>query len=192
MLYKQMRLFRIFGIMAGVLFLLSCSSGKKAPIEHYETDMITTEESVSRGPIIEEETFEIPGTIEEQELAALRSLKAAAEQEGALEDIRFDFNHYNLRPETQQQLQRTARWLEDNPSVKVFIEGHCDERGSQEYNLALGERRAVAVHSYLRSLGVEAVRMGTISYGEEQPVDPSSNEAAWAKNRRVHFDITSR
>ena len=189
---KRMLLFHIIGMIAGALFLFGCSSGKKAPVEHYKSGTTMTEESVAREPAIKEETFELPGTIEEEELEALRFLKAGAEQEGALEDIHFDFNQYNLRPETQQQLQRTARWLQKHSTVKVLIEGHCDERGSQEYNLALGERRAVAVQSYLRSLGIEAARMGTISYGEERPIDPGSNEVAWAKNRRVHFDIISR
>ena len=120
MRYRPTRLNQIIGIMAAVLIISSCS-GKKAPVEHYESDMIITEESVTGQPVIEEETFDIPGTVEEQELAAIRSLKASAAREGALEDIHFDFNHYNLRPKTQQQLQRTALWLQDHPTVQVLI-----------------------------------------------------------------------
>ncbi len=190
MLGKRISEFQIFGIMVVVLFVVGCG-GKKAPIEHYETTGLPSEE-VTSDYLVEEEPFEAPASIEEQELEAMRSLKASAEKQGALEDVHFAFNDYSLEKEAQAKLQRTAQWLQTHPAVSVVIEGHCDERGSQEYNLALGERRAVAVEKYVQSLGVAASRMETVSYGEERPVDPASNEVAWAKNRRAHFDITSR
>lgn len=107
-------------------------------------------------------------------------------------NIYFDFDKYNLTPNAREILADKAYWLKKNPSVKVYIEGHCDERGTNEYNLALGERRSNSAKTYLNSLGISPGRMGTISYGEERPVDPSRNEEAWAKNRRAHFVITSR
>jgi len=96
----------------------------------------------------------------------------------------FGFDQYNLTPEARYTLQQQAAWMAENPGVNVLIEGHCDERGTREYNLALGERRANAAADYLMTLGVSSSRVSTISYGKERPEDPASNETAWAKNRR--------
>lgn len=97
----------------------------------------------------------------------------------------FAFDRYDLRPDARTTLQKQAAWLKANPGVKVKIEGHCDERGTREYNLALGERRANSAADFLMSLGIANDRISTISYGKERPVDPRSNEEAWAKNRRA-------
>ena len=96
----------------------------------------------------------------------------------------FDFDKYNLKPPALTTLEAQSAWLNKYPSVTVTIEGHCDERGTREYNLALGERRAQAVKDYLVSLGVDANRVATISYGKERPVAPGQNESAWSQNRR--------
>jgi peptidoglycan-associated lipoprotein len=96
----------------------------------------------------------------------------------------FDFDKSVVKPEGQQTLQRQAEWLKRYPNVTVTIEGHCDERGTREYNLALGERRATAVQRALIALGVQANRVKTISYGKERPAVLGSNDAAWAQNRR--------
>lgn len=103
------------------------------------------------------------------------------------EDIYFAYDRSFLSSMAQENLKRKAAWLMANPDVTVTIEGHCDERGTNEYNLALGDRRAESVKSFLIDLGVAAKRLATISYGEERPVDPRSLEEAWAKNRRAHF-----
>ena len=110
----------------------------------------------------------------------------------ALEDIHFDFDKFNLKPEAREILKRHATWLNSNPAatLAIIVEGHCDERGTAEYNMALGERRANAAARYLIDLGVDAKRITTISYGFERPVDPRHNEEAWAKNRRAHFVVT--
>ena len=100
-------------------------------------------------------------------------------------DIYFDFDKSDLRPESQAQLAKNADWLKANPTYKATIEGHCDERGTNEYNLALGERRANAAKDYLVSLGVDASRLETISYGEEHPVCTESTESCWQRNRRA-------
>jgi peptidoglycan-associated lipoprotein len=89
-------------------------------------------------------------------------------------------------------MTENAKIVSNHPSLKIQIEGHCDERGSNEYNLALGERRATSAKLYLIKLGVPENRLSTISYGEERPLDPGHNEEAWAKNRRCHFVILSR
>jgi len=106
-----------------------------------------------------------------------------------LKDIHFDFDKYDIRPGDAAILKENAALLMKHPIVKIQIEGHCDERGTIEYNLALGERRANSAKKYLISLGMPADRVSTISYGKERPLDPGHNEEAWAKNRRDHFII---
>jgi peptidoglycan-associated lipoprotein len=109
-----------------------------------------------------------------------------------LKDVHFDFDRYDMRPEDGPVLKENAALLMKSTAVKVQIEGHCDERGTAEYNLALGERRANSTKKYLVSLGVPPDRLSTISYGKEAPLDPGHHEEAWAKNRRAHFVILSK
>ncbi|MCX8116901.1 MAG: peptidoglycan-associated lipoprotein Pal [Desulfobacterota bacterium] len=109
-----------------------------------------------------------------------------------LKMIHFDFDKYDIRPQDAEILKQNAEVLKRFPSVKIQIEGHCDERGTEEYNLALGERRANSTKKYLISLGIAADRMTTISYGEERPLDPGHNEEAWSKNRRAQFVIIAK
>jgi len=106
-----------------------------------------------------------------------------------LANILFDFDKYTIGPEFREVLKHHAEWLNKNSDYKLTIEGHCDERGTNEYNLALGERRANEAKKFLMSLGVDKSRIKTISYGEEMPVDPGQNEEAWAKNRRAVFVV---
>jgi peptidoglycan-associated lipoprotein len=105
------------------------------------------------------------------------------------EDIYFDFDKSILTPAAQDNLMQKAEWMRENPDAMVTIEGHCDDRGTNEYNLALGDRRAESAKAFLVDLGIDASRLTTISYGEERPVDPRQNEEAWAKNRRGHFVV---
>ncbi len=102
-------------------------------------------------------------------------------------DAYFDFNKADVRPDARDALAKTAEFLRNYPQVRVTIEGHCDERGSTEYNLALGDRRANAVKQYLVSLGISADRLSTVSFGKEKPFCNESNEACWQQNRRGHF-----
>jgi peptidoglycan-associated lipoprotein len=103
------------------------------------------------------------------------------------DDIYFEFDKSTLTPTAQDNLMRKAAWLRANPDVTVTIEGHCDERGTNEYNLALGDRRADSSKAFLVDLGIPASRLTTISYGEERPVCAQQNEECWAKNRRANF-----
>jgi peptidoglycan-associated lipoprotein len=121
--------------------------------------------------------------------APSRSFQQAL-QEFQNQDVNFDFDKYDLRPDARAILDRKAAFLNENSSVRVQIEGHCDERGTEAYNLALGERRANAAKQYLTTTGTSAGRLSTMSYGKERPLDPGHNEAAWAKNRRDHFVVT--
>ncbi len=117
-----------------------------------------------------------------------RRLKEAAEKARfETDDIYFEFDQYLLSDTAKQAINKKAQWLKSYPLAKVQIEGHCDERGSAEYNLALGQKRADAAMQYLVSLGISANRVSTISFGKEKPLDPNHTEAAWAKNRRAHF-----
>lgn len=105
------------------------------------------------------------------------------------EDILFEFDSASLSVEAQEILRAKAAWLRENPRAQVMVEGHCDERGTNEYNLALGDRRAFSSKSFLVDLGIADSRLTTISYGEEQPVDSRATEDAWTQNRRAHFVI---
>jgi len=111
-------------------------------------------------------------------------------QGGPLEDIQFAYDQSDLTDQARATLERNAQWMRAHASAKVRVEGHCDERGTVEYNLALGERRAQATRDYLVSLGVEAGRLSTVSYGKERPLDPSSTDSAFARNRRAHFAVS--
>jgi peptidoglycan-associated lipoprotein len=109
-----------------------------------------------------------------------------------LADIRFDFDKFNLKDEARASLKKHAEWLNKNSDVMIVVEGHCDERGTAEYNLALGERRANAAAKFLVDMGIDAKRIKSISYGEELPLDPGHNEDAWARNRRAHFSASGK
>lgn len=115
--------------------------------------------------------------------------KGGSEPSGplALEDIFFDYDQSTLRDEALETLNQDASVLLGAGSARVVLEGHCDERGTTEYNLALGDRRANAARDYLVHYGVEASRLSTVSFGEERPFDPGHDESAWSSNRRVHF-----
>lgn len=131
-----------------------------------------------------------PEGTKETELGDEAAKKAMMERNRFVnEDIYFDYDKAVLTPMAQAVLKKKAEWLRRNPGVKVTIEGHCDERGTNEYNLALGERRARSAKTFLVDMGIAAERLSTISYGEERPLDPGHDESAWRKNRRAHFQI---
>jgi peptidoglycan-associated lipoprotein len=132
-----------------------------------------------------------PRRLSEDEIFARESLD---ELNGAqpLSDAFFDYDSATIRPDAQANLAKDATWLQRWPSTKITVSGHADERGTPEYNLALGEQRASAVKSYLQSLGVSADRIATVSYGIERPFCTQSGEACWAQNRRGHVLITAK
>jgi len=130
----------------------------------------------------------------EKSLVAKRTpgIEGEVFESSLLKDNHFDFDKYDIRPKDVAILRENAALLKKYPKVKIQIEGHCDERGTVEYNLALGERRATSTKNYLVSLGISADRLSTISYGKERPLDPGHNEEAWTKNRRAHTVITAK
>ena len=113
-----------------------------------------------------------------------------AELEYLFRNVYFDYNKYNIKPSEAPILTEIADWLSNNSSKHLLVEGHCDERGSNEYNLALGEQRSLSVRRYLINLGIEASRLHTVSYGEERPAEYGQSEDVWSKNRRSEFLIS--
>jgi peptidoglycan-associated lipoprotein len=136
------------------------------------------------------EPVPVPPMPEEDEIDT-RSLDDL-NRDSPLQPVFFGYDASEITPEAQAALQANAALLRKYPTWQITIEGHCDERGTAEYNLALGERRAATARDYLVSLGISADRLRMVSYGKEFPFEPGSNEGAWAKNRRAHFVITAR
>ena len=119
--------------------------------------------------------------------ADIEQLNQTVQSRGLIRDPFFGYDEAALSSDAQSALTSSATWLKTNPGYNLLVEGHCDERGTEQYNLALGDRRASIVRDYLVTLGVDTARIRTVSYGEERPFDPAHNEAAWAKNRRAHL-----
>lgn len=162
------------------LFTVSC-----AQQEVKDTETVTeTEKTPETVTPASKEVQQPTADMSEEERAIL-----AARNMFLSEDVYFEFDKATLDSMSQDILSRKADWMRDNSDVVVSVEGHCDERGTNEYNLALGEKRAESVKSFLVDLGIEAYRISTVSYGEERPVDTGRNEEAWAKNRRAHCII---
>ena len=134
------------------------------------------------------ERLEEKGVTEEELEEAREKVAELQKREGIkLSTIYFAFDDYSLSEQAKKKLIENAAWLMNSPQREIIIEGHCDERGTDEYNIALGERRANSAKKYLVNLGVNPDQLSTISYGEERPADPGHDEDAWAKNRRVEF-----
>jgi len=121
-----------------------------------------------------------------------RGIEGEVFESKMLKDIHFAYDQYDIRRVDEEILRENAAFLKKNPQMKIQVEGHCDERGTSEYNLALGERRANSTKRYLVSLGIASDRISTISFGKERPLDPGHNEEAWAKNRRAHIVVLSK
>ena len=120
--------------------------------------------------------------------AAARGAVAVTEEKASpFADVLFDFDKSDLRDDGKKTCQDVAAYMKKNPGAKLLIEGHCDDRGTAEYNMALGDRRATSVKNYLVSLGVPTTALSTVSFGKERPLDPGTTEEAYAKNRRAHF-----
>ena len=184
-------------VIPGLLFTVSCakkavkSDASMTQMSEAEAAKMAAEKATKEA---EAKGMERKRTMEEERLkdeAAKREIedKAAARHRFENKDIHFEFDKASLLPEAQEILKEKAQWLQKNAGVSAIIEGHCDERGTNEYNIALGDRRAESAKKFLINLGIAGSRLEAISYGEEKPVDPGHNENAWAKNRRAHFVI---
>ncbi len=129
---------------------------------------------------------EQPGAVAQAQQPAEKTIEEIQKE---LQIVHFDFNKYNIRPDAKTVLEQDSKVLSDNPNIKVQIAGYCDERGSVEYNLALGEKRAQSARNYLETLGIAPGRLSTISYGKSDPIDPAHDEKAWSMNRRDEFHV---
>ena len=185
-------------LAGGVLLVLAlcvvaCSGGPKAqappPMPTSEPAPAVEDEGVIEEEIGEPVTETLSTEVVTSELPEDLAILNAR---GYLEDVFFDTDRFDLSPETRGVLAKNANWMLQYSTVLILVEGHCDERNTREYNLALGDRRANAVRDYLLSLGVTATRVRTISYGEERPFALGRTEEAWRLNRRSHFVITAR
>jgi len=183
---------RMFLILAAVGMMATACSTSRAPAA----------ETAAPPPVVEPVPTTVPEeTVTEPTGEPVPSVEVTEElphdlqelnRRGYLQDVFFDTDRYDLKPEAREQLVANSTWLQQHTTVKILVEGHCDERNTREYNLALGERRANAVRDYLIFLGVVPNRIRTISYGEERPFALGHDESAWHLNRRSHFVITAR
>ena len=178
-------------LMVGFLMTVSSCSKKKSrldPMEQYpsETEAGTAvgQGDVDQSQAWSEEELEAQ-RLQEQE--AVRVKDKEARMKFVNEDVYFNFDDATLTSSARLVLKLKVAWLRENPGASVLIEGHCDERGTEEYNIALGQRRAQSIKTFLMNTGISASRLSTVSYGEERPVDFGNNESAWGKNRRAHF-----
>ena len=186
-------------LFVSIVLLAGCGRQAEPVAPESPDDMMTSEEPVMQDDMADEmalsdqEIAERAMVAEEQARQAEAMRMAEMSQMAATafvnEDVHFAFDSSLLDVDAERILEQKAAWLQDNGDATVQIEGHCDERGTSAYNLALGERRANSVQEYLTVLGVDPSRLSTISYGEEQPLDPGHDEAAWSRNRRAHFVI---
>jgi peptidoglycan-associated lipoprotein len=196
LMYKEIKMRKG---MFGCLVVLCCGLLLSAGCAKEE--VVKKDEPVTQTPVAPPQPTVQPKKIEEPVAQPVKEAPAVAAKEetggegskasatnGAFDKIYFGFDKSDLSKESRDALSRNADTIKKG-SDKIQIEGHCDERGSDEYNLALGERRAKAAYKYLITLGVPADRLSTISYGKERPADPGHDEAAWAKNRRDEFVI---
>ena len=177
-------------ILSGALAFAGCSSTATPTTEPSAAATTPapadTKKKVDSGKTTESTTKAPPSS----SLDALqRGESTATPASSPLKDVYFDFDRYDLRADSREILKANSAWLKANPAAQVQIEGHCDERGTTEYNVALGSRRAESVKDYLVTLGTSADRLSTISYGEEVPVCREQSEECWQKNRRVRFVV---
>lgn len=183
---KKLLILVAIGVLCAAV-LIGCP--KKETVKPVEEPVAVME------PVVEEPVVEEP----EPELDEAERLKAQAKAEECLAAIRefeaaniyFDYDRYNLRADARAVLDAKAQFLKAKEDITILIEGHCDERGTVEYNLALGQKRADAAKTYLINLGISPYRIQTVSYGEEKPAIDGNDEAALAKNRRDHFVVAS-
>jgi peptidoglycan-associated lipoprotein len=180
---KKSRLI-VLGYMGLLILFLLVGCAKKA-VKPTSADARTRAQALAAEDKETDDGSMDEGAIPEEQSA--RGIDFSRVMNVSLDDVYFGYDQYTLTQEAMNILAKNVETLKSNPKVVVQIEGHADERGTVEYNLALGQKRASAVRSYLIAAGINSARIFTISYGKEKPLDPGHNEEAWAKNRRAHL-----
>jgi peptidoglycan-associated lipoprotein len=185
---KSMRKWLILLLIVPAL-MLTVSCAKKSPTA--DTGVTSTDDAARRAELerqrLAEQKRMQEEALAEQQRRAAAAAAAEARNRFLNDDVYYGFDSAALSMEAQNVLNQKGKWLQTNPGNQVTVEGHCDERGTNAYNLALGDRRAQSAKKFLVKLGIADGSMTTVSYGEERPADPGHNEAAWSKNRRAHF-----
>ena len=185
---KSMR--RTLGLLS-VVALVALGTACKKPAPATAPEVRPTPAPSTAPQVVAPEPTPFPSRGDDQKVEQLPNDVKVLNERGYLKDVFYEFDKADIREDQRDALAADADWLKKHTGIKFRVEGHCDERGTREYNMALGERRATASRDYLASLGVEGNRMETVSYGKERPFDPGHDESAWAKNRRAHFVITA-
>lgn len=175
---RYARLILLVVLVAAVAMMIGCGGKKMRSLEEEEAA-----QAEARLRAAEEEEARRAREAEE----AIKPIESAEEETIEFGYIRFDYDKYNLSGKAISTLSGNAEILMDHPNMDIAIQGHCDERGTDEYNLALGEKRAQAARDFLVNFGIAKSRISVISYGEERPLDPGHDEEAWARNRRAEF-----
>lgn len=177
---------KYLGIVA--LLLIIITSGCK---QNVVAKPDTKDQGAQQKEMQQPQQTKAPQKITEQKIESIESKDLQPKQttDNLFSDILFAYDRYDIGDSSKSVSKAVAAWLHKNPGARLLIEGHCDERGTNEYNLALGDRRAKAVMDYLSALGIAAKRIETISYGEENPLCSLQTEECWSKNRRAHFVI---
>ena len=183
----KIQLFIIFCLAVSLISFGSACAKKQVKEEAPVVDTSAADAAKKRAE--EEAAAAAKRRAEEEAAAAAKRLLQDQVNAFESEKIYFDYDKADLKADAQATLENKAKFLQDNPSYSVTIEGNCDERGTNEYNLALGERRADAAKKFLNSLGISADRITTVSYGEEKPVASGHDETAWSQNRRDEFKL---
>lgn len=179
--------------LVAILAFSGCRSRKKVTPPITAPPVIT--ETTAPKPATPVESPEIDFTRQPEEPVFGEDIIEAnriAHERGWIRDAFFGFDASTLDADAQEALQQSATWLRSHPEFRIRIEGHCDDRGTEQYNLALGDRRADTAASYLATLGIDRTRIETVSYGEERPFEEGDSEAAWAQNRRAHLVLAKR
>lgn len=174
----RVRLVILVVLLAAVVISLGCGGKRVRPLEEEEAAL-----EQARRKAMEEEEARRRAAEED----AIKPIEPAQDEVLSLNPIHFDYDKYNLMGKAISTLSENAEILMEHPDLEIAIQGHCDERGTDEYNLALGEKRAQSARDFLVNFGIAKSRISVISYGEEKPIDPGHDDEAWAKNRRAEF-----
>ncbi len=190
---KEMKTRRTLWTAVLALSMVMAACTKKAP----KTSDVNASPVATPAPATDVNPQARPANVDTTEVNPLNDpdlarLNDYLVKQGLLGDVFFDYDKADLRDDARERLSKNADWLRSHPEFEVTLEGHCDERGTNEYNLALGARRSGSARDYIISLGVASGRIRSISYGEERPQCTSSTESCWGMNRRAHFVVTGR